>query len=169
MDKESILDIIAEAHKILILKQNWSEEPFCTKKGIECDPLDADAWSVLGSLEKVLLDKSQYTLLPTVVSELEKDCDVPLCLFEEEHCHREVMELLYTTMGRLADDLNYNMYAPLFPIIEDEFNPDEDISVLFIPKEFDEALEKADKEIEERMEEARKRDHELLSFYRDDE
>lgn len=173
LDLNAVLDVLADAHRLFLFESHWSNKEHATKNGVPCDPADADAWSGLGAVEKILLTRGQYKHLAQVVSELEQDCEEALCSFDETHSHRELIELWYSTMGRIAEQLKLNMYAPLFPATEEEFNAEEDMSILFIPKEFDDQLEQSHRDSEARMEESLRKDRAdawfAASLHRDDE
>lgn len=151
LSQEDLLDTLSSVHNILMLSKNWSQSSSCFKDGKPCKPVDADQWSLLGTIEKVLVSQDKYDALPQVIAELEKDNAIAVSDFDEQHSHRELLEYLYNTLDRVAESLGYNMYAPLFPV---EDNVEEDsYGLFFIPKEFDEELERAEREAEDRYNE----------------
>lgn len=159
LSQEDLLDTLSLVHDLLMIAKNWSQSSSCYKNGKPCKVVEAEQWSLLGAIEKSLISQDKYEALPQVIAELEKDNSIRVSDFDEHHSHRELLEYLYNTLGRVAEDLGYNMYAPLFPI-EDNLG-EGDIGLFFVPKEFDEELERSEREAEERynehlLEEAKK-------------
>ena len=60
-ENQFVLDVLAEAQKLIFLEKNWSKFCAATKSGHQSAPWDlhADAWSIFGAIEKVLLDKKE--------------------------------------------------------------------------------------------------------------
>jgi hypothetical protein len=153
LDQEALLDVLSDVHDLLFNSKNWSQSSFCFKDGRPSKPIEADQFSLMGAIERTLVSQDKYDALSQVISELEKDNTIKVSDFDEQHSHRELLEYLYNTLDRMAENLGYNMYLPLFPI-EDNNDP-ESFKLFFVSKGFDEELERQEKEERER-EDARK-------------
>lgn len=167
-ENQFVLDVLAEAQKLIFLEKNWSKFCAATKSGHQSAPWDlhADAWSIFGAIEKVLLDKKRYNFLLTIASKVEVFTDEPLLKYDLTHSHKEVMELFYRAMQPIAEELNLNMYSPLFASNEDL--GEDEYPVFFILKDLDKALDEEDDRLEVIREERRRQDHLDLQYSRDD-
>ena len=160
-----ILDILADAQKLIFFEKNWSKNCTATSVGQQCPAWDihADAWSIWGAIEKILVDRNQMPMLNEIILLLEGNITGSILNFDYHHSHEDVIQLFYFAMGDIAEKLGYNMYAPLL-------KPDsssEDYPVMFIPKEFDE-MNESEWATEKARQEARKaEDHEFIWWYDD--
>lgn len=149
MTAEHTLEILPEVLKLIHNPKNWSKDCTATKAGEMCPPWDlhADAWSLFGAVEKVLIDKQQYGHLLLIVNELVIDAKENILKFNFISTHEAVIELLFTTMNRLAESIGWNMYRQLFTEPGDS---NEDL-VFFMSKEDDAAMDRAAEEQKEKM------------------
>lgn len=149
MTAEYTLEILPEVLRLIRNPKNWSKDCTATKAGEMCPPWDlhADAWSLFGAIEKVLIDKDQYGHLLLIANELVIDAKENILTFNHISTHETVIELLFTTMNRLAESIGWNMYRQLFTEPGDS---DVDF-VFFISKEDDAAIDREAEEYDARM------------------
>ena len=129
-----ILDILADAQKLIFFEKNWSKNCTATFHGGQQCPawdLKADAWSAWGALEKVLVDRNEMPMFNGIISLLEQNTSEGILNFDYHHSHEDVIQLFYFVMGDIAEQLDYNMYTPAFEFGKD---PNDDYPVMFIPK-----------------------------------
>lgn len=84
---------------------NWT--PNCAAEDAQgiCSPWDLHAcrWSILGAIERVVLEAEQYRSLLELIKEIQITIGGSLLGWEQSHTHEEVRQAFIVTVNRLKE------------------------------------------------------------------